>query len=326
MYRMKSILVAVKTPGSRRQTAVRKAAQLAATSGARLELFHAITTPVYVDAFALEGLSLKDTQKKWRDRVIAQLERHAEPLRASGIKVQVSCDWDFPAYEAVVRRATRTGADLIVAERHAQKHMMPWLLRFNDWELLRRSPVPVLLIKRSTPYGKPAVLAAIDPQHNFAKPAKLDGAILDAGAAVAEALGGTLHAVHAYPDAAPALAQYGAGAGKIGTALERQAAAAARKAFEEELADRGLPRTRRHLVAGHPIDVIPRLAKRLRAGVVVMGAISRSGLKRLVIGNVAEQVLDSVPCDILVMKPADFKARVPDAPRGVQLLATPPYV
>ena len=36
-----------------------------------------------------------------------------------------------------------------------------------------------------------------------------------------------------------------------------------------------------------------------------MGAISRSGLKRLVIGNIAEQVLDALPCDVLVLKPAD---------------------
>lgn len=326
MYRMKRILVAVKAPGSRRQAAIRKAAQIAAGAGARLELFHAITTPLYVDAFALEGLGLKDAQKKWRDRVLGQLEKLAAPLRAEGVNVEVSCDWDFPAYEAVVRRATRSGADLIVAERHAEKHVLPWLLRFNDWELLRRSPVPVLLLKRGTAYRKPAVLAAIDPQHNFAKPAKLDGAILDVGAALAEALGGPLHAVHAYPDAPAALSEYGAGAEKLAASLERQAAAAARKAFEAELADRNLPRARRHLVAGHPVDVIPKLARRVRAGIVVMGAISRSGIKRLVIGNVAEQVLDAVPCDILVTKPADFKARVPAAPRGVQLLATPPYV
>ena len=53
---------------------------------------------------------------------------------------------------------------------------------------------------------------------------------------------------------------------------------------------------------------------------VVMGAISRSGLKRLVIGNIAEQVLDALPCDVLVMKPANFKSRVKSRMRGVQLV------
>ncbi|MGC4027412.1 MAG: universal stress protein [Steroidobacteraceae bacterium] len=326
MSDLKRILVAVKAPGARSQPTARKAAQIAAATGATLELFHAITTPLYVDAFAMEGLSLKDTQKQWRTRAVKQLERHAAALRESGATVEVSCDWDFPAYEAVVRRAARTGADLIIAERHADKHVMPWLLRFNDWELLRRSPVPVLLVKHGQPWKKPAVLAAIDPQHSFAKPAKLDDAILDAAAELAGALGGAMHAVHAYPAATPALIDYGTAAEKIGTNLEKRAAAAARKAFDAELADRGIPRSRQHLVAGHPVDVIPKLAKRLGARLVVMGGISRSGLKRLVIGNVAEQVLDALPCDVLVMKPERFKARVPATPRGVQLLATPPYV
>jgi universal stress protein E len=72
--------------------------------------------------------------------------------------------------------------------------------------------------------------------------------------------------------------------------------------------------------------VIRKLARRQRAGIVVMGAISRSGLARLVVGNVAEQVLDSLACDVLVLKPADFKPRVKARGRGVQLIPTPPYI
>jgi universal stress protein E len=33
-----------------------------------------------------------------------------------------------------------------------------------------------------------------------------------------------------------------------------------------------------------------------------MGAISRSGLKRIFIGNTAEHTLDSLKCDLLVVK------------------------
>jgi universal stress protein E len=79
-------------------------------------------------------------------------------------------------------------------------------------------------------------------------------------------------------------------------------------------------------VAGQPIDAIPRLVKRQRIALVVMGSVSRSGLQRLVIGNVAEQVLDSLPCDVLALKPADFKPRVKSRMRGVQLVPTPPQL
>ena len=54
-----------------------------------------------------------------------------------------------------------------------------------------------------------------------------------------------------------------------------------------------------------------------------MGAISRSGLKRLVIGDTAERILDALSCDVLVIKPAQFKSRVPARSRGVQWVASP---
>lgn len=325
MARIARILVAVKTPSSRRQVPMLKAAILARATGARLLLFHAITQPLMVDAWSMGGESLQDMQKRWKSTVMKQLEKLAEGLRESGLKVDCDCTWDFPAYEAVVRWAVKSKVDLIVAERHEYKRVMPWLLRFNDWEMIRRSPVPMLLIKRNTPWRKSTVLAAIDPQHSFAKPARLDAAILDKAGWLADAIGSPLHVVHAYPGAPMSMPLRGI-SGEVSESIERQAAADARKAFERELANRNIPKARRHLVAGHPVDVVPRTAKKLRTSVVVMGGVSRSGIKRLIIGNTAEQVLDALPCDVLVLKPADFKARVPAKSRGTQLLAPPPYV
>jgi universal stress protein E len=61
----------------------------------------------------------------------------------------------------------------------------------------------------------------------------------------------------------------------------------------------------------------------LKADIVVMGAISRSGLKRIFIGNTAEAVLDALPCDVLVVKPGSFKTKIPRRGRGAQLIALP---
>jgi len=56
---------------------------------------------------------------------------------------------------------------------------------------------------------------------------------------------------------------------------------------------------------------------------VVMGALSRSGLKRLFIGNTAEAVLDALPCDVLIVKPGKFETKVERRSRGAQLIALP---
>jgi universal stress protein E len=325
MNKLRRILVAIKNPASRRQPALRKAAQLAQASGATLELFHAISDPVFLDAFLMQGLTLQQGQRQQRERMLAKLEKLAAPLRQSGLPVQVQCDWDYPAYEAIIRRAVRGRAGLIVAERHARRHVLPWLLRFNDWELLRRSPLPVLLVKQEKPWRAPAVLAAIDPSHGFAKPARLDAQILDAASTMATVLGGTLHVAHAFAG----VSLLGATLDPVPTAtaetIERQAVREARKAFVDSVERSPARGARRHFVTGQAVDLIPLLVRRQRIGLVVMGAVSRSGLQRLVIGDTAEQVLDSLPCDALVVKPASFKSRVRSRGRGVQLVPTPSY-
>lgn len=325
MNKLRRILVAIKNPASRRQPALRKAAQLARSSGATLELFHAMSEPVYLDAFLMQGLTLQQGQRQQHQRMVARLEKHAASLRESGIAVQVQCEWDYPAYEAIIRRAVRGRAELIVAERHARRHVLPWLLRFNDWELLRRSPVPVLLVKQAKPWRAPAVLAAIDPSHGFAKPARLDAQILDAASTMADVLGGKLHVAHAFAGVSLLGATLDPVPTDTAELIEREAVREARKAFVDSVEKSPARGARRHFVTGQAVDMIPLLVRRQRIGLVVMGAVSRSGLRRLVIGDTAEQVLDSLPCDALVVKPASFKSKVRSRGRGVQLVPTPSY-
>jgi len=72
--------------------------------------------------------------------------------------------------------------------------------------------------------------------------------------------------------------------------------------FYEVLTRYGIAKGKAHLVCGDPAIELPRLARSIRAGLVVMGAISRSGFKRIFIGNTAEHTLDGLQCDLLVVK------------------------
>lgn len=299
MKPIRRILVGVKDPGARSLPAVEKAARLADACGAELALFHAIAVPVAAEPYLYSEGGFESFERQVRDSHLERLEQIAKRLRRAGSKVRVAADWDYPVHEAIVRHAKRVKADLVVAEAHAGRRLVPWLLRLTDWELLRTCPVPVLIVKTARDWRRPAVLAAIDPVHTFAKPAGLDAEILRAGTWLSRALRGTLHVMHA----ADAMA-----------ATEAQA----RQAFESELRAAKLPRTRRHLVKGAPSEAIPRTARALGAAVVVMGAISRSALKRIAIGNTAERVLGDLPCDVLVVKPVRFVTRVSRTRRGVR--------
>ena len=76
-----------------------------------------------------------------------------------------------------------------------------------------------------------------------------------------------------------------------------------------------------HLAEGNPAKQIPRLAHALGADLVVMGALSRSGLQRVFIGNTAERVLGALKCDVLVVKPEKFGLRIAAEPRGIRVQA-----
>ena len=198
MPTIRRILVAVKDPRSKSLPAVMKATQLARAWGTELELFHGIATTIYTDIFSLRNASLADVEREMCAQQVCALERIAARLRRHAIDVTISAGHDFPAYEAIVRRARLIKADLIVAECHAGRRVAPWFLHLTDWELLQQSPLPVLLVKSSRPYRRPVVLAAIDPAHAFSKPTRLDDEILRNSADIQRALHGSLHAAHAY--------------------------------------------------------------------------------------------------------------------------------
>ena len=324
MARIRRILAAVKEPSTTGSAAIAKGVELARATGASLELFHAITAAVPAEMLSHGKRRLADIEREIRDRHIVALERPTGRLRSRGLRVSAAAEWDFPPHEAIVRRALRAKADLIVAGQHKGWRTLPWLLHLTDWELLRLSPVPVLLVKSRRAYRRPVVLAALDPGHAFAKSTGLDAEILHMAAVVAEALGGRLHAMHAY-SAAPRMPMHVevVDAGLLDQA-RRVAEREARASFARELRNTDIPPSRRHLVERDAIDAIPRVARRLRADMVVMGAVSRSGLRRAFIGNTAERVLDRLACDVLVVKPPGFRSSVLRARRGVRFVTSAP--
>jgi universal stress protein E len=319
---IRRILVAVKQPQSRSLPAVAKAAQLARATGSEIELFHAISAPMHRDALRYLGRDPATTELQTRERCLADLERIAGRLRRHGIRVTPWVEWDFPVYEAVVRRAGRSKADLIVAERHAGKHVAPRLLHLTDWELLRHSPVPVLLVKSPRLYRRPAVLAALDPGHMFAKPAALDREILRVAELVTDALHGKLHAVYAYVPIPPFAMSTEPMTAETAASIRSTAHTRARDALRKTLGSTVIAPARRHLVETDPVNGILEVARRSRSAIVVMGAVSRSGLKRVFIGNTAERVLDALACDLLIVKPARFVSGVARARRGARLTMT----
>jgi nucleotide-binding universal stress UspA family protein len=73
------------------------------------------------------------------------------------------------------------------------------------------------------------------------------------------------------------------------------------------------------LCAGEPADEIVRLARETKSELIVMGTHGRTGLGRLFLGSVAEEVLRRAPCPVLLLKKPFPEAAPSRGPRAEEL-------
>lgn len=321
------ILVAIKDPTAPTPPSVVKAAQLARACDAELVLFHAIDLPLYAEAYRSGSRELGEDEDSIRAHFLHNLTAQAAQARSTGVAPSVEAQWDYPAHEAVLRYAQRIGADLIVTERHAHGASGPWGLHSADWELLRLSPKPVLLVKDARAFERPLILAAVDPLHRHAKPADLDSDICALAQVLSAALEGACHVVHAIGGTAGLNLARVAGT-MVATPVVDPQRARAQAALDQLLQSVPLTPASVQLQAADPAEVILDTVGKLHAALLVMGAVSRRGLRRLIVGNTAEQVIDRVECDVLIVKPKRFGIHFPRRVRGAHVLpasaTTPP--
>jgi nucleotide-binding universal stress UspA family protein len=61
-----------------------------------------------------------------------------------------------------------------------------------------------------------------------------------------------------------------------------------------------------HHLHGKPDDKIPECVDETEIDVLVMGTLARTGISGFVIGNTAENILQSINCSLVAMKPEGF--------------------
>jgi universal stress protein E len=316
-FRIRRILVAIRDEQRVSRAQLKKAAAIARANGARIELYHAINEPVALDSLrrgAVAGQPVREIIEAVAKRSEKRLARLASLKDFKGLKVTSAAVWDFPPHEAVIRRALSTSADLVVAAAQPKGIGNRLLLANTDWELIRHCPAPLLILKSAKPYDRPGILVSVDPFHEHAKPAALDPLLLRSALEWARSLKGEVHAFHAHmPLAVKAAAA--AALTPIAAWLPPEAEVTHTRVVRGELdrlAERaGIPDARVHLRLGDALTELERIVKQLKPALVVMGAVSRSGLKRVFIGSTAEKAIDRVSCDVLIVKPKGFRTSVP---------------
>ena len=291
MLELNRILVIIE-PGEDDQPALIKAAQLARYAESELELIIADYSAYLEDGHHFDPIQAQALRQQHGDQQLADLQALAQPLRDEGLQVSVTCTWGNPPYEQILKRVKETQPSLVIKSTRHHPLLARLVLSNEDWELVRYCSAPLLLAKGQQWPSNPVFIAAVDPYHSHDKPAALDSKLVSSAVSLGAISGGEVHLFHsawipplsgAYPLAVDAPAE------------ERN--------LGELAAPHGISHSRCHWSDKDITHGLPEVASELSASAVVMGAVSRSRIDRLLIGNTAEKVLDKLECDVLVLHP-----------------------
>jgi nucleotide-binding universal stress UspA family protein len=124
--------------------------------------------------------------------------------------------------------------------------------------------------------------------------------------------GGELHLVHVVEDMPPPVVLVPPPAGLGITSTEIVAAARKRvDALAAEAREQFCRRLVTHVAAGSAWKQILQVASDVQADLIVVGTHGRGGVKRLLLGSVAESVARKASCPVLVAREKDYHAFVP---------------
>lgn len=307
MDRFKKILFAA-SPGHAEALSLRAAVKLANTNDAHLTV---------LDVLAPLSRSLKTMRVEGRNvdiEALLQREREERLRRLlknapSGPNTKAIVTVGEPFVE-VIRHVLAHGNDLMmVHDRGMEKDVAPQL-DSGVMHLLRKCPVPVWVMRPSRA-RKLRILALVDPDSSDPVRDGLNDLVLQLATSLTSREGGELHVGNAWSlvgETALRSSPFLRLPGSEVDALVRQEEATRREELDSLISRHRVDQVggSLHLVSGDPRDALPRLARLLDIGLIVMGTVARTGVTGLLMGNTAETILRAVDCSILAVKPKGF--------------------
>lgn len=286
------------------------AAMLARHHRARLTLVHVVKdVPDDLATFDTGGRSVDVRALIQRDRQSA-LRAAAKSLVGMGVRPRTRLMVGDPFIE-VIRDVQANARDLVVMTADGRRGLRHRLLGSAASHLVRKCPVPVLIVKPGKRGRFQHVAVAVDAGTTAGPHTALNQRLLELGAEVAKREDGELHVVHAWQLLGEAMlrGRGGLSEGDVAEALAREAATR-RATLEPLLRPYDDLHPGLHLLKGRAEDVVPRFVERHHIDLLVMGTVSRTGIAGFIIGNTAERILDAVQCSLLVAKPEGFVSPV----------------
>ena len=206
--------------------------------------------------------------------------------------------WHKDEYQGIIDAAVDCEADIIIKASHQPQGIDAVVHTPGDWNLLRHSPVPVMMVKPQAWQHQPLVLAAIDALHEDQGP--LNRKILTEAYQIATILNGDLDIVVAHPFVQPWIGPNTVPIDfeKVRTEVEKEIRSTVKTLADgEDVKYRYLT-----IVEGSTAGAVGHQVDKSGAEILVLGTVARDGIKGLVLGNTSEAILYHVQCDVAVLR------------------------
>jgi universal stress protein E len=271
------------------------ALEIAKTTQAKIELV------AFVHAAGVDSSEIltSEEKRKVRHRFIddkqAEMDAFLETLDLENVKLHVDVVWERSFERWVISRCEQKSFDLILKSAH-QKSIT--LHVPGDWQLIRHSADPVMIVGEQSWHNGGIILAALDLSSTKEASLKLNETILKYSFSLAQSTHSEMHACYsiAMPSAVAKLDFIDS------DAYEEKMKKVIDPIISRLISEQGLNRDHLHLVSGRPAKEITRLIETIHADVIVMGNKTRPSLRGRLLGTTVQKVLQKTQADVVVVK------------------------
>jgi universal stress protein E len=294
----KRILVVI-TPHREEQPALERAVFLAKQYNAELILGCSMYNRSIEKASEITNQSIEQLKQTLIDDQKQVMTRLVNTLGLS-TETKSIVTWHKKWYKGVIDIAIGSDCDLIIKETSHYKKTVRNLFTTDHWNLLRCSPINVLMVKNHQWTNSGNIVSAISLDDGDSQHKCLSKSVATEGHQMANMFNANLHFVNTISKAPLHIAveKSDFDPEKINRRLQQkhtedlvQLASQINAENVNVIVEEGLPG-----------KVVPKICENLNTQCLILGSVGRKGIDTALLGNTAEYIIDKLDCDTLVVK------------------------
>jgi len=223
-----------------------------------------------------------------------------EQYRTQGVEIEIKTRLNNRVSKAILKEVKQEKYDLIILNYKHHHPVFHELSFADEWRLLRESDIAVMLVGANKWEEHGHILTAIETDDESHRHSLFNQKLLDETEHIASLLSSDIHLVNCFLEQNLSMA--------ITPPKVKNAHQNNRSRHWINLIDSAKPyhlkNNHLHLEEGLPDHIIPTMAERYAANIVILGAGEHHGLFSQFKGHTSEHIIDQLNCDIFAIKPA----------------------